>query len=136
MRIIDGQQPDSTEDSPLFRLDEIQSNFYKLLSLFYSGIGIIQRDSPAENDKTEPDAILRLENNIKEIIGQFITTKDKLIEQIEDLERESIDFTEIDNLLKETRELDKILAEKVDTLKKELPLYKEYLYELIDEICE
>ncbi|KAI5192315.1 hypothetical protein NEMIN01_1944 [Nematocida minor] len=129
-------QLDSSQNSPIFCLDEIQSNLYKLLSLFYSGIGIIQRDSPIDGEIEDADAILRLENNIKEIIGQFITTKDKLAAQIEALEGAASEFGSLDSLIEETRALDKALADKVNILELELPLYKEHLDQLIKEACE
>ncbi|KAI5166847.1 hypothetical protein NEIG_01831 [Nematocida sp. ERTm5] len=122
------------EESPFFYLDEIQANFYKLFSLFYSGIGIIQRDSPAKNEKPDQDAILRLENNIKEIIGQFITTREKLEERILKIEKEKPSFDSLENLLEKTRELDKIMQNKVKVLEEELPLFREAVEEIIEEI--
>ncbi|KAI5135693.1 hypothetical protein NEAUS04_1028 [Nematocida ausubeli] len=125
---------EDSDDSPFFYLDEIQSNLYKLLSLFYSGIGIIQRDSPPENQRADPDVILRLENNIKEIIGQFITTRQKLIDRISKLESEKSSFSCLPELLQKTRDLDVILEIKMKKLQEELPLLTEVIDELVDEI--
>lgn len=127
---------DRTEGSSFFLLDEIQSNLYKLLSLFYSGIGIIQRDAPGEDSTADTDELLRLENNIKEIIGQFITTKEKLFEQIDALEKEKETFPSLDSLLQKTRELDRKLTKKISTIKKELPLFQDHLNELVEEISK
>ncbi|KAH9385876.1 uncharacterized protein NEMAJ01_0772 [Nematocida major] len=125
----------SEEKAAIFHLDEVQSNFYKLLTLFYSGIGIIQRDAPARNERENPDALLRLENNIKEIIGQFITTKEKLKVRIEEIEGRTEEFSQLGALIEETRELDEVLLEKVALLEAELPLLKEEVNRLADEVC-
>lgn len=123
-------------NNPIFSLDEIQTNFYKLLSLFYSGIGIIQRDAPARNEKENTDAILRLENNIKEIIGQFITTKEKLMTRVDEIEKREKTAESLEELIEKTRTLDKELENKVELLESELPLLKESIDDLISEICE
>lgn len=116
----------------LFTLDEVQADLYKLFGLFYSGLGIIQRDSPKQAEEKETDAILRLENNVKEIIGQYITTREQLQRNIRRLE--SIDPAEdaLEALVEESRTLDVQLEARTAKMKKDIPLLEEYVKELIN----
>ncbi|KAI5179750.1 hypothetical protein NEOKW01_0213 [Nematocida sp. AWRm80] len=149
---------------PYLYLDEIQIDLYRLFNLYYSGLGIIQRDSPRKSDTSQGEDILRLENNIKEIIGQFIITKDRVLKRVSTLEEyhqdklsnstKQIDTLvntretdsnlkrlkeedpEIYELIKRTRELDGILDKKIKRYNKELPLLNEYIEQLINETIE
>ncbi|OAG28898.1 hypothetical protein NEDG_01037 [Nematocida displodere] len=129
------KEPSSCEtDSPLLYLDEIQVDLYKLFSLFYSGIGIIQRDAPAESEEKDTEAILRLENNVKEIIGHFITTKERLLKRVAALEAHPKEKEDLSPLVEETRRLDAILSSKISELKKDLPFFRDHVTQLINEM--
>ncbi|KAI5186150.1 hypothetical protein NEHOM01_1315 [Nematocida homosporus] len=127
-----------SDKSPLLYLDEIQVDIYRLLTLFYSGLGIVQRDSPVASSEQEasPDEVLRLENNIQEIIGQFNVTKERVLSRVSALEQMPVDEGKIERLLQESRELDELLKKKIEEFELELPLLKNQVDGLVDEMSE
>lgn len=129
-------QADKESKSPFMYLDEIQIDILRLLSLFYTGIGIIQRDSPPKTKdiQVDPEEVVRLESNIKEIIGQLCATKKRITERVSKLKAEAINSDDISLLIKETRELDLKLEKKIAELEKDLPLFKEYIDEMITDL--
>ncbi|KAI5191153.1 hypothetical protein NECID01_1322 [Nematocida sp. AWRm77] len=113
-------------------LDAIHTDMYKLLSLFYSGVGIIQRDAPGEEreDKARAEA---LNAQIAEISSEFVQARDRLLQRVEELEskEKKKEKVSIEELLKETRELDAELKARIELFEKELPRFKEHVDKLI-----
>ncbi|KAI5171132.1 hypothetical protein NEFER03_0534 [Nematocida sp. LUAm3] len=125
------EEKEEAYKSPLFHLDSIQADMYKLFSLFYSGIGIIQRDSYEAAKGEDPEKILHLKNTLKEIIGQFNQVKERVRSRIEEIENTPVKTPEIEDLLKETRELDVVLKAKVEDMEKDLPLLQDYFSDML-----
>lgn len=115
-------------------IDKLQSDIVHLLFLFYTSVGVIQRDASAaalDRDRgIETEQTLRMENNISELIGSLVTTKKRICEALQDLEgflRDAEDNGAITRLLEESQALDTQLREKMEETERELPLLKSFL---------
>lgn len=114
-------------------IDGLQSEIVHLLFLFYTSIGVIQRDAPplnpADPKHLETEQSLRIENNISELIGSIITTKNKITERIRALEEmygKKAKRT-MGPLAEESSLLDGEIREQIKEMERELPFFKEFL---------
>lgn len=122
----------NASSSPLLYLDDIQADLYRLLSLFYSGVGIIQRDAPGDTEDSSPGQGPALEHTIQELSREFVAVKTQLRQRIAALENRPREEPPLAALLQETRELDQVLQAKVAAFEQELPWFKEHVAQLIN----
>jgi len=103
-----------------------------MLALFYSGVGIIQRDAPKHGGSADANEVSQLEGNVQEIIAHFTAATADLLSMVKDLEENSQEEEEIGDLIRITRELDAVLEEKIKRAEEDLPLFKEHFEKLVD----
>jgi hypothetical protein len=112
-------------------ISELQAEVAHILFLFYTSIGIIQRDAPmlgAEEQKIETEASLRLENNTSELIGSMVTTRNRIMAKIGEIERmEECTEAELDRLREESSSLDRELQREIERMDADLPFFKRFL---------
>jgi hypothetical protein len=118
-------------------ISEIQSEVAHILFLFYTSIGVIQRDAPplGTGEQVESAHSLRLENNMSELIGSLVTTRRRVMEKCRELEslREECSEEELARLKEESSLLDGDIKREIERMATDLPFFKRFLEKKLQE---